>query len=270
MKELSAKPKGSEFGVRLHDAHSMEILTFHFLAEKPDETVPGCMAADIAERQRASKNAFTVERLAAPTGVERARLSATGGYAAFLQMMGGHGQCAVIEVYPDKGATLDETAATAWLNSVTFDTNYAPTPMNKLFYAEILYRHEMFAAAAPMFKIALDALPASDLTIRRAATDEMGMALGMSGNVAEAREVFEKASAADPVYPLYQYNLACADAEEGKAGSARNHLQKAWELRANLLQGEKFPDPTKDDSLIKLKNDTAFWKLAQTISESIK
>jgi hypothetical protein len=36
----------------------------------------------------------------------------------------------------------------------------------------------------------------------------------MSGDIPKARAIFEVASAKDPDYPRYYYNLACADAEE--------------------------------------------------------
>jgi hypothetical protein len=60
-------------------------------------------------------------------------------------------------------------------------------------------------------------------------------------------------------HPLNYYNLACADAEQGNASDARTHLQQAFDRRANIIKGESMPDPAKDDSILKLKNDKAFW-----------
>ena len=48
----------------------------------------------------------------------------------------------------------------------------------------------------------------------------------MSGNIAKARAIFEKAVAVDPDYPLYYYNLACADAEEKDLAGAKNICRK--------------------------------------------
>jgi hypothetical protein len=64
--------------------------------------------------------------------------------------------------------------------------------------------------------------------------------------------------AADPDYPINYYNLACADAEQGHASDAKAHLQQAFDRRANVLKGESMPDPSKDDSILKLKKDKTF------------
>jgi hypothetical protein len=69
----------------------------------------------------------------------------------------------------------------------------------------------------------------------------------------------------DPTYPLYYYNLACADAEQGDATNAKLHLQQAFDRRANVIKGEAMPDPTKDDSILKLKKDNDFWIFVQTL-----
>ena len=62
----------------------------------------------------------------------------------------------------------------------------------------------------------------------------------------------------DPDYPLYYYNLACADAEQGKAADAKLHLQQAFDRKANTIPVEKLPDPTQDDSILKLKINKEF------------
>ncbi len=94
---------------------------------------------------------------------------------------------------------------------------------------------------------------------RRVATDQLVMALGMSGDLKNSRAVAENAIASDPDYPINYYNLACADAEEGNASTAKTHLQMAFDRRANVLKGESMPDPSKDDSILKLKTDKEFW-----------
>ena len=80
----------------------------------------------------------------------------------------------------------------------------------------------------------------------------------------------EAAIAKDPEYPLYYYNLSCADAEAGDPKAARTHLQLAFDRRSHMLKGETFPDPTEDDSLQKLRKDDAFWSLAQQVSQQLK
>ena len=91
------------------------------------------------------------------------------------------------------------------------------------------------------------------------------MSLRMSGDLKNSSAVAEKAIVADPDYPINYYNLACADAERGDTSNARAHLQQAFDHRANLLKGESMPDPTKDDSILKLKKDKAFWAFVLTL-----
>jgi hypothetical protein len=90
----------------------------------------------------------------------------------------------------------------------------------------------------------------------------------LSGNIKDSRVVAEKAIAIDPDYPINYYNMACMDAEQGNATGAKQHLQQAFDRRANVLKGESMPDPTKDDSILKLKKDKAFWAFVLTLTKT--
>ena len=103
---------------------------------------------------------------------------------------------------------------------------------------------------------------------RRVVVDQLAMSYGMAGDLKRSRAINETAIAKDPDYPLYYYNLACADAEEGNATSAREHLKEAFDRRANTLPNE--PDPATDDSFLKLKGDKQFWSFVQDISTQEK
>ena len=92
----------------------------------------------------------------------------------------------------------------------------------------------------------------------------------MTGSPFTRTLVNEAAIAKDPEYPMYYFNLSCADAEAGDPGAARTHLQQAFDRRPHTLESETFPDPTTDDSLQKLRKDEAFWSLAQQISQQLK
>jgi hypothetical protein len=82
--------------------------------------------------------------------------------------------------------------------------------------------------------------------------------------------VNEEAIAQDPDYPLYYYDLACADAAEGKVAAARTHLQQAFDRRQNVLPGETFPDPSTDDSFTGLRDDKGFWDFVTQMSAAEK
>jgi hypothetical protein len=105
----------------------------------------------------------------------------------------------------------------------------------------------------------------ADITMRRFAIDQLVMSLGMSGNLNLSRKYAQMGIETDPDYPLNYYNLACADAEQGKEADAKLHLQQAFDRKANTLPGEKMPDPTQDDSIQKLKKNKEFWGFVQTL-----
>ena len=76
------------------------------------------------------------------------------------------------------------------------------------------------------------------MNMRCVASDQAGMACGISGDTKKARALYEAAIAKDPDYPLYYYNLVCADAQENRLADARTHLQRAFERKANVIPGE--------------------------------
>ena len=126
-----------------------------------------------------------------------------------------------------------------------------------------------FDAAAAYYQRALDTAPAdTPINYKRFIVDQLTMSYGMSGQIKKSRAVNEAAIQTDPDYPLYYYNLACADAEQGKAADAKTHLQQAFDRRANTLKGETLPDPTKDDSILKLKKDKAFWTFVESLAKN--
>jgi tetratricopeptide (TPR) repeat protein len=123
----------------------------------------------------------------------------------------------------------------------------------------------MYKDAGPIYEQALAVLPAdgapfpSARIARRIARDQAGMSYGISGQYVKARAIFETGVAEDPDYPMYYYNLACADAGENKLPDAQAHLEQAFVRKSNVNQGETMPDPTKDDSFLPYKGNKAFW-----------
>lgn len=174
--------------------------------------------------------------------------------------------CAEIHISSVGETPAEADAMKAILADFHPDLTYQPKAIDYFRLASLLFKNSP-GLAAPYYKSSLDALPndPSNFTPRRVATDQLVMSLGMSGALKESRVVAQRAVAADPDYPLNYYNLACIDAEEGNATDAKTHLKQAFDRRANVIKGEAMPDPTKDDSILKLKKDKEFWAFVSTL-----
>lgn len=175
--------------------------------------------------------------------------------------------CAEIHISKVSYKQADEPTLTARLETLTFDPTYVPSAQDYFALGTILYNViKSYESAAFYYQRALDTLPnAAPLNARRVIVDQLAMSYGISGQIKQSRAVIEAAIQADPDYPFYYYNLACADAEQGKAADAKLHLQQAFDRKGNTLPGEHLPDPAKDDSILKLKRDKEFWAFVQTL-----
>jgi hypothetical protein len=169
--------------------------------------------------------------------------------------------CGDLEFYGNTLISADDPALKQIFETYQLDTEYVPQFKDVFMYGEILYKHEMYKAAAPIFEQALTMLPDdnSQETMRRVTIDQAGMAYGISGDFAKARAIFNAAIAKDPGYPMYYYNLACADAEQNNLAQARVHLQQAFDRKQNVLPGEALPDPAKDNSFLPHRKNKEFW-----------
>jgi len=178
--------------------------------------------------------------------------------------------CAEIHLSKTDYTPADLPLFNAALDKFSFDADYQPTAKDYAILASLFYHDaQNYPAAAVYYQRALDTLPLSqppNPSVHRFLTDQLSMSYGIAGDLKRSRAVNEQAIKDDPDYPLYYYNLACADAEQGKAADARTHLQQAFDRKANTLPGEHLPDPATDDSIIKLKKNKDFWAFVQTLS----
>jgi tetratricopeptide (TPR) repeat protein len=211
----------------------------------------------------------------------RGETLATTSYLVDLSSAGSHHQhnlfgfagnthaCAEIHISSVVETPAEEATMKAVLADFHPDLIYQPNAVDYFRLASVLFKNSP-ALAVPYYKSALDAMPnnTSSITARRVTTDQLVMSLGMSGDLKESRAAAEKAISTDPDYPINYYNLACIDAEQGNASNAKMHLQQAFDRRANVLKGESMPDPTTDDSLLKLKKDEAFWSFVLTLPKN--
>jgi tetratricopeptide (TPR) repeat protein len=92
----------------------------------------------------------------------------------------------------------------------------------------------------------------------RVLVDNLGMAYEISGKLDEAKATFEYGVTQDPDIHMFYYNLACAYGEMNKMDEALVQLRVANKYKANMIPGEIFPDPLKDDSFRFFINNQTF------------
>jgi hypothetical protein len=277
--QSSAKQNGREIGIRGKDRSGrLTFLGFLFLFPEQAPLTNAKCRDGVLEPEKKSNVTLKIlgtsdnTRRGSPS-VSLVTYTAQGSNGKTVYMVRGFtgtgDMCGDLEFYSDTPISAEDSDLKKIFISYQLDESYVPKFSDVLLYAQILYRARMYKAAAPMFEMALVKLkenPGTDVkTMRRVMTDQAGMAYGMSGDIPKARAVFEKAISGDPDYPMYYYNLACADAEEKNLVGARNHLQEAFARKANVISGETMPDPTKDDSFLPYRDNEEFWAFLERL-----
>jgi hypothetical protein len=274
--ELSAKPNGHEFGIRADDktiSHA-EFLGFLFLPAPPQPTAAACRdwmlrseASDGVKDRKILRAYEDTSESGIPIAlVDYEQTKAPSKYRFVRRFFVAKGDLcldASITATNDMAAT----PASILYKTIAFDATKAPDFFAKFRYAQVIFDHHNPAGAAPIYESAIPLAEQTDkpLQWRRVTIDQASMSYGMAGDLKRSRDINLAAITKDPDYPLYYYNLACADAEAGDAKAAREHLQQAFDRRANTLPGEKMPDPSTDDSIIKLKKNKDFWAFVQSL-----
>lgn len=273
--QSSAKPGGNEIGLRGKDASGrLAFLGFLFrlngaqssakcrdgVVEANKHNLPAFKVAHMSEIPRSGGIPVVLIEYSLPDKSGKP-LYSVRGFVASGEL------CGDLEFYSSDPIKAEDAGLHKAFESFQFDPHYKPAFKDVFMYAQVLFDTHQYGAAGPYFEKALSRLDNSSgfetKTWTRVATDQAGMAYGISGNLKKSRALFENAIARDPDYPLFYYNLACADAEEKNLTDARRHLQQAFDRKANTLPGEKMPDPTQDDSFTPYKDNKEFWKFLE-------
>ncbi len=277
--QSSAKPNNNEIGIRARN-NSAALGFLGFLVWLPDDapqTGAKCRENFLKETKADTTdfNILKFDEITRPGAMSLSLATYTSKGAdgkTWYHVRGfvGTGSlCGDLELYSDHSISASDAGLQGIFQSYRLDETYVPTFGDVVIYAQILYKEQLYQAAAPLFELALEKLGktpgASDRTKARILTDQAGMAYGISGNTAKARAIFEKAIAEDPDYPMYYYNLACADAQEKNMAGAEKHLREAFARKANMLPGEPIPDPTQDDSFLPYRSDKDFWAFLNSL-----
>jgi hypothetical protein len=276
--ENSAKPNGKELGVRARDASGkVTFLGFLFVVPDAPTTSVKCRDDVLAQEKKANSTLKIVRtsEILAPAGLPVALVAHTtpnrdGSTTYRLRGFVATGDiCGDLEFYSSKAITDEDPDLKKTFLSYRLDPNYAPQFHDVVMYAQVLFRHHDYSAAAPLFEKGLTMVPSdgapfkSAILARRVMRDQAGVSYGISGDLEKSRSIFEKGIADDPTYPLYYYSLACADAAEKNLSDAKRHLQQAFDRKANVNPGESMPVPTEDDSFLPYKDNKDFWAFLQ-------
>jgi hypothetical protein len=90
--------------------------------------------------------------------------------------------------------------------------------------------------------------------------DNLTIAYGVTGDIKESIATAEYGISVDPTYPLFYYNIACGYGEQSDEDNAIKWLRSAFKYKANMLPGERFPDPMTDSSFERFRDDETFKK----------
>jgi len=279
--ENSAKPNGREIGLRGRDAWGrLTFLGFLFLApEAAPLTSATCRDAALAQDKKTNTTlkVLKTSEIPRPGGlpVDLVTFSAANrdgsvGYRVRGFVATGD-ICGDLKFYSVKPISDDDGDLKKVFLSYQMDPNYTPQFSDVSLYAQVLFLAHEYRAAAPIFEKALAMVPVdgapfrSATFARRVMRDQAGMSYGIAGDFKKARSIFEKGTTEDPDYPMYYYNLACADAGESKLSEARLHLQQAFDRKANLNPGETMPVATQDDSFLPYKGNEEFWAFLERL-----
>jgi tetratricopeptide (TPR) repeat protein len=127
--------------------------------------------------------------------------------------------------------------------------------------ASRLYLQGKLGECIPHYRVVFDrelVRPTLTRTFWRVLVDNLGMAYGITGELDSAEHVFRQGIARDSTYPLFYYNLACTYAERGDLDNAMRQLRIAYGYKANMNEGESFPNPATDDSFQRFMRNEKF------------
>jgi tetratricopeptide (TPR) repeat protein len=135
--------------------------------------------------------------------------------------------------------------------------------LKELFHANTLYYQKDYKKAAAAYDSLIwgeRLTPTLDANGIRMATDNLGMAYGLLGDLKKSQATYETAIKQDPEYSGYHYNLACTFSEMDKLDEAIGELRLAYQFIDNQITGEKLPNPRTDDSFKRYMKNEKFLK----------
>ena len=192
--------------------------------------------------------------------------------------LGGGDLCAEIHLSKVEFTTQDRKLFEDVLATVKLDPDAPATASasqdrdSSSYFAEgsKLYLQQDYSSAAASYQKALE-LEKQHRTLSedhfRVLVDNLGMSYGMMGKLSEAKGTFEYGLTQYAEYPMFYYNLACTYGEMSRMNEALEQLRLAYKYKANMISGETFPDPLKDDSFRYFADKPEFVKAIQQMQK---
>lgn len=88
--------------------------------------------------------------------------------------------------------------------------------------------------------------------------DNLAIAYGITGDIKKSMAVLNYGIEKEPTYPMFYYNMACGYGEINDEDNAINYLRLAYKYKANMIKGERFPNPETDSSFEKFLDSEKF------------
>ncbi len=161
----------------------------------------------------------------------------------------------------------DDNFLDSLLSGVRIIEDYKPDGGTEFGYGSIFYLRQDWKTAAAHYERALELekqRPVLSPTQRTVLVDNLGMAYGMAGDISKAKGVFEYGIYESPTYPMFRYNLACADSELEIWTARLISSGIRWITRIPV----KDSYPAKDDSFERYFSDPRFIKLTKELCPS--
>jgi len=160
----------------------------------------------------------------------------------------------------------DAAGLDAFVRTAAVIDTFQPASMDYYLPGSVLYRRDNYEGAIIWLSRALEEekkKPILSHDQRLILIEKLGVAHGMTGHLRQARAVLAYGLAQDPEFPMFYYNIACIDAEDGDLASALENLRLTLQHRANMIPGETWPDPIKDSSFKAYVKDSRFQEVAK-------
>ncbi len=127
-----------------------------------------------------------------------------------------------------------------------------------------------YAQAIPHYEEALaleQSHPTLDKSLWRLLIHNLGMAYRVTGDLPQARTIFEYGVSRDPANPLFHYNLARTYAGMNDRAHAMQSLHAAFHNNRLRDVNERLPDPRQDGSFRRFMLDPSFRSLAEALMQ---